>query len=114
VDEAKKKRFLWGVALTCSVSLLFLPTFVSMFLSNSKVTGLAAIAGGMAEVFIEYGIAAVLIGQTVALILLFRSFSKGHWLRSIFSFLSICLSGFMLLLVAFFFWIVWFQSHHIF
>ncbi len=111
MDDAKKERFVWGVALTCSASLLFLPTFASMF-ANSKATGLAVFAGGAAEIFIEYGIAAVLIGQTVALILLFRSFSRGHWLRSTFSLLSICLSGLMLLLVAFFFWAIWVQSHH--
>jgi hypothetical protein len=110
VDEAKKKRFLWGAALTWSVSLLFLANFASMF-SNSKANGLTAVAGEMAEVFVEYGIAAVLIGQTAALVLLFRSFSKAHWLRSAFALLSISLSGLMLLLVAFFFWAIWFQSH---
>jgi len=70
------------------------------------------VAGGLTGLFVVWGIAAILIGQTAAIVLLFRAFSPGHWMRSFFSVLSICFSGLMLLLVGLFFWLTWFQTHH--
>jgi hypothetical protein len=77
-----------------------------------KATGIGALAGGLVELFVLRGIIAIVIGQTAAIVLLFRAFSPGHWLRGLFSVLSICLSGLMLLLVGLFLWFTWFRSHH--
>jgi hypothetical protein len=78
---------------------------------GQKATGLGAVAGGLSELFVVWGIGAILIGQVAAIVLLSRAFSPGHWVRSLFSVLSICLSGFMLLLVGLFFWLSWFRSN---
>lgn len=116
MDELKKKRFLWGVALTWA---FWVPTLIGLSnvfrdMSREKATGLAAVAGGLAEMFVMCGIGATLIGQVAAIVLLFRAFSPGHWTRSLFAVLSIGLSGLMLLFVGLFLWLMWFQSHRTF
>jgi hypothetical protein len=114
LDELKKKWFLWGVALAWAP---WIPTLLGLGYAlivvwGQKATGIGALAGGLAELFVFWGIIAIVIGQTAAIVLLFRAFSPGHWLRSLFSVLSICLSGLMLLLVGLFLWFSWFGSHH--
>jgi hypothetical protein len=116
VDELKKKRFLWGVVLAWAP---WLPIVVGLGhtilgISRQKATGIGAMAGGLNEIFIVWGIGAILIGQVIAIFLLFLAFSPGHWIRSLFSVLSICLSALMLILVGFFLWLSWFQAHHSF
>ena len=115
-SELGRKRFLWGVLLAWAP---WVPTMIGLGsafrgIFSQKATGLGAIAGGLAETFVLCGIAAVLVGQVAAILLLFRAFSPGHWIRSLFSVLSICVSGLMLLLVGFFLWFSWFQTHNTF
>jgi len=81
---------------------------------SRKATGIAAVAGGLAELFVVWGIGAILIAQIAAIVLLFRAFAPGHWLRTLFSLISVCLSGLLLVLVGFFLWSSWFQKHHSF
>jgi hypothetical protein len=81
---------------------------------NSKATGVAAVAGGFAEGYVLVGLAATLICEVGAMALLFRAFSRGHGVRSVFSVLSICVSGLMILLFTLSVWVFWFQSHHAF
>jgi hypothetical protein len=114
VDELKKRRFVWGVFLAWTP---WIPTLVGIGyafrgITEQKATGLGAVAGGLSEIFVLYGIGAILVGQVAAIVLLFRAFSPGHWARSLFSVVSICLSGLMLLLVGLFLWFSWFQTHH--
>jgi hypothetical protein len=114
VDERKKKLFFWGVGLAWAP---WIPTLVGIGytfrgISEQKATGLGAVAGGLSEIFVLYGIGAILVVQIAAIVLLFRAFSPGHWARSFFSVVSICMSGLMLLLVGFFLWFSWFQTHH--
>jgi hypothetical protein len=116
VDNVKTKRFLWGVALAW---VPWIPIGIGLgnalaSLSRQKATGIGVVAGGLTELFVVWGIGAVLIGQVVAIILLCRAFSPGHRMRGLFSVLSICLSGLMLLLVGLFLWLSWFQKHHSF
>jgi hypothetical protein len=115
VEELKKKRFLWGMLLAWAG---WIPTLIgigSTFkgISEQKATGLGAVAGGLSEMFVLWGIGAALVGQAVAIVLLIRALSPGHWVGSLFSVLSICLSGFTLLLVFLFMWLTWFQVHRI-
>jgi hypothetical protein len=116
VDELKKKRFLWGALLAWAP---WIPILIGLGdaligISRQKATGIGAVAGGLTELFVVWGIGAILIGQVAAMVLLFRAFSPGHWMRSLFSVLSICLSALMLLLVGLFLWLSWFQAHHAF
>jgi hypothetical protein len=115
-DELKKRRFLWGVVLAWTP---WLPILIGLGhtllgISRQKATGIGAVAGGVTELFVVWGIAAILIGQVTAISFLFRAFSAGHWMRSLLSVLSICLSGLMLILLGLFLWLSWFQAHHSF
>jgi hypothetical protein len=116
VDELTKKRFLWGVVLAWAPWVPILVGLIHTLLgiSRQKATGIGAVAGGLTEIFVVWGIGAILIGQVVAIILLFRAFTSGHWIRSFFSIVSICLSALMLVLIGLFLWLSWFQKHHSF
>lgn len=115
-DERKQKRFLWGVALAWAPWIPMMISLGYLFrgVSNSKATGLAAVAGGFAEMYVLVGLAATLICEVSAMALLFRAFSQGHGIRSAFSVLSICMSGLMILLFCLSLWLFWFASHHAF
>jgi hypothetical protein len=113
VDELKKKRFVWGLLLAWAP---WIPTLVGIgyglrSISKEHATGIGAVVGGLSEIFVLWGIGAALVGQVAAIVLLCRALSPGHWARSLFSVLSICLSGFTLLLVFLFVWLTWFQVH---
>jgi hypothetical protein len=114
VDELRKRRFLWGVVLVWApwIPILIGIGYTLRGILEQKATGLGAVAGGLSELFVVWGIGAILISQVAAIVLLFRAFSPGYSVRSLFSGLSICFSGLMLLLVGLFFWLSWFQTHH--
>jgi hypothetical protein len=114
VDDVKHKRFLWGVALAWAPSI---PTMIGLGyalrgIGGSSATGVGVVAGGFAEGYVLVGMAATLICEAVAMVLLFRAFSPGHGLRAAFSALSICVSGLMLLLFCLSVWLLWFESRH--
>jgi hypothetical protein len=97
-DELKKRRFLWGVAWLGTV----LPILIGLGHAFKTEGNWDRRGAGGTELFVVWGIAAMLIGQVAAIVLLSRAFSPGHWMRSLLSVLSICLSGLMLILWAFF------------
>jgi len=114
VDELKKRRFLWGMVLAWAP---WIPILIGLGnaligISRQKAAGIGAVAGGLTELFVVWGIGAVVVGQVTAIFLLFRAFSPGDWMRGLFCVLSICLSALMLLLVGLFFWLSWSQAHH--
>jgi hypothetical protein len=115
-DELKERRFLWGVALAWapSIPMIIGLGYALVGIGNSKATGLAAVAGGFVEMYVFIGLAATLICEVGAMVLLFRAFSRGHGVRSAFSVLSICVSSLTLLLFCLALWLFWFQSHHTF
>lgn len=116
MDDLKQKRFLWGVALAWGPWIPTMIGFTNAFrgISNTKATGLAAVAGGIAETYVLVGLATTLICEVSAMVLLFRAFSRGHEVRSAFSVLSICMSGLMILVFGLSLWLFWFESHHTF
>jgi biopolymer transport protein ExbB/TolQ len=100
-DAVLQKRFLCGVALAWAP---WVPTIIGLGyvfrgVWQSKATGIAAIAGGLAEGFVWWGVVAMIIGQVTAIVLMARTFSGGRWIRNLLSALSICMSGLMLILV---------------
>jgi hypothetical protein len=112
--DLKTKRFLWGVGLVWAP---WIPTLIGIghalrAILGQKATGIGAVAGGVTELFITWGIGAILIGQVAAIVLLFRGFSPAHWVRGVFSVLSIALSALTLLLVLLFLWSLWFRIPH--
>ena len=78
-DDIKRKRFLWGVCLAWTPFLFFIPTVASAFngIAREKATGLAAVAGGLAEFFSTFGLVATLVFE-VAAIILFCAHSPAH------------------------------------
>jgi hypothetical protein len=117
-DDIRRKRFLWGVCLAWTPFLfLIIPTAIGIFsafrgMSREKATGLAVLAGGFREFLSTFGLAAVLAFEVAAFILLLRTFSGARPVRALFSVLSICCSGFMLIILGLFLWTVFFLSHH--
>jgi len=70
VEELKKKRFLWGVLLAWAP---WIPTLIGIGyafrgISEQKATGLGAVAGGLVEVFVVWGIGTMIISQVAAII----------------------------------------------
>jgi hypothetical protein len=116
-DDLKRKRFLWGVCLAWTPFLLLvIPTALGIFgalrgIAKEKATGLAAVAGGLMEFFSTFGLAATLVFEVAAIILLLRAFSGGRPVRALFSLISICCSGFMLTILSLFLWFFVFRSH---
>jgi len=111
-DELKQKRFLWGVALAWAP---WIPTMIGLSsafrgTSNTKATGLGVAVGGLVEMYVMVGLAATMICEVSAMVLLFRAFSAGHGVRSAFSALSICMSGLMILLFCLSLWLFWSTS----
>jgi hypothetical protein len=116
-DDIKRKRFLWGVCLAWTPFLfLIIPTAVGLSsafrgISREKATGLAAVVGGLVEFFSTFGLAAILVFEVAAIILLLRTFSGGRPVRALFSVISICCSGFMLTILCLFLWLFVIRSH---
>ena len=98
------------VSLGNSISLDSIPSVDRRVLkhvsgiSEQKATGLGAVAGGLAETYLTFGIIVTLVSELAAIVLLIRSFSRGHLRRSSVAVLSICWSILMLLLFALFVW----------
>ncbi len=106
-DALSKKHFWWGLLLAWAP---WVPTLISLGylfigISNSKATGLSAVAGGILELLVWWGLAAILISQIAAIVWLCRSFSSTHILRSLIAAASIVASAVTLSLIcAFLFW----------
>ena len=81
-------------------------------IANSKATGLAVVAGDVAEALALAGLMTLIASQAVAIAWLSRSFSRDHWSRNVVSALSISLSGLTLLMVGGVLWFLWFHARH--
>jgi len=76
---------------------------------SQKATGICAVAGGVAESLILWGLVSMIACQVVAMIWLVRSISRGHLMRSVVSVASVCASAVFLLLMGVFIWLAWFH-----
>jgi hypothetical protein len=106
-----RTRFLEGALLAwIPVLFVFIATFVTAFrgLSSQKATGLGAVAGGFAEGLVIFGFAVMVASEIVAVVLLSRSISRTHAVRTFFSVVSI---GASVVLLAFTGALLWFVPH---
>jgi hypothetical protein len=89
--ESKTKGFLWGTALTWTLSIPFIIGIFHSFrgISEQKATGVGAIVGGLEAGYATFGLILGLLLPVVAIVLLMRSFSSGHRVRALFSVLYI-------------------------
>ncbi len=116
MEDVNKRRVCWGALLAW---IPWVPILIGLGMTlrgiaKQKATGIGAVAGGLNELFVVWGIGAIFIGQVAAIVLLCRAFSAGHVIRNLFCAVTICLSGMLLLLVGLFLWLSWFQAHHSF
>jgi hypothetical protein len=106
-DERKRKNFLWGTALTWTLSIPLIIGVANGFkgISEQKATGLGAVAGGLAEAYGTLGLILAFVMPIAAIVLLVKSFSGGHRTRAIFSLLYICWSALTLAFAGLFVWV---------
>lgn len=111
--NVNQKRFRWALVVAWApwIPMLFGLGRLFIGIGNSKATGLAAVAGGMVDMLVLWGLVTLIIAQVVAIIWLLRSFSKNDVFRNLISSVSIGASGFTLLLLVGFFWLTRYLAH---
>lgn len=116
LEAAQKRKFWWGTLLAWAPLILgLLPAFISAFrsLSSEKAIGLGGLAGGFLGAFTAFGLLMTLVFEGSAIALLLRTFSKEHFARNLFSFVSLCASGFMIFSLGLFLWFfLGYLPHH--
>jgi hypothetical protein len=112
--DRQRKSFFWGTVLTGTLSIPLIIVFFNAFrgISAEKATGLAAVAGGLAEAYVTLGVLLSLGLPVVAIILLLRSLSAGHPTRALISILCICACALTLALASLFVWAVLIYPPH--
>ena len=97
-DIRPRKWFMWGMILASLPTILLILSFVMVLpeISNQKQTGLGAIAGGITEMVTTAGLAVMFLIPVIAIVLLAKSFSGGHGIRSVVAGLSIAWSALVL------------------
>jgi hypothetical protein len=100
VYDRRKAWFLWGMVLVGTSSILFLGMFFNAFrgMAQDKATGLAAVAGGLTEAYVTFGLILTFVLPIASVVLLGRSLSGANRMRKLFSLLFIVWSSFIFLL----------------
>jgi hypothetical protein len=109
LDRDKKKRwFLWGLAFAWIPLLPMMIGIVNAFkgMSENKATGLTAVAGGWTEGYVTFGLMLSVLLPLAAIVLLAKSSSSLHPMRTLVSWFSICWSVLALLLSGLSVWIL--------
>ena len=73
-------------------------------IATQKQTGLGAVAGGLSEMAVTFGLVVIVGSQVAAIVMLLRTLSSGHPIRTIVAIISICCSGVLLLALGLFLW----------
>jgi hypothetical protein len=103
--DPKRSRFLYGILFAwvpCLPFFVGIARDVIAAAGSNKATGLGAIAGGLSEAFLTL----VPLSAVAAIVLLARSFARGHWLRSIVAVISMLWSALVLFLLVAFTWVL--------
>jgi hypothetical protein len=114
MDEVRRKRLLWGMLLAWAPGI---PLIIGPFnnfkeFSREKATGVAAVVGGMAEIYGTTGPVLTFLLEVAAIIFLARALSGAAWSGSAVSVISIAFSGFMITLAGLFLCRVMFTPYH--
>lgn len=94
--------FVRGLVFAWIPLLLFMvPAAMEMFrgVSGQKATGLGAVAGGLTNGLVIFGIVAIVACEVYGVVLLARSFSRDHVATSFLALISIVFAALVLLLV---------------
>jgi hypothetical protein len=113
MDDPKRNRFLWGILLAWSTLPPVTYGCANSFrgISEQKAIGLGAIAGGLAEGLVPYGMLLTVVAQISGIVLLVRGFSSEHTGRIVVTVASICWSVLTLFLIGMLVWI-WLRFPH--
>jgi hypothetical protein len=106
--DINRKNFVWGVLLAWSPIALFVVSMVRAMIemSGQRTSGLGAVAGGLSEVLVTYGLLISFASQILAIVLLVRAISEGQSAgRTAVAVISICSAGMVLLMCGA---VVWF------
>jgi len=106
LQEVSERGFRRGLALAWIPSIPLVLAILNSFhrMSEQKATGLGAIAGGLAEVYLPFVILLTLGVEVAAIVFLIRSFSRPHLGRTLVSVFSIAWS---MLVIASFALLIW-------
>jgi len=110
VEVTQKKRFRYGLVLAwVPLTFFIVPAAIGIIralaqVSNEKATGLAAVAGGFAEVAATFGLVVIIASEVVAIAMLVRTFSRSHMARNFIAIFSVGCSGLLLLVLGLFLW----------
>jgi len=97
-DNRVRRQFLSGLFLSWSFPTVLLVTIVPLFLRERR-SGIGAVAGGLWESLVNFGLLAAIAFQVGAIILLLRAFrGDKSLLRGFLSVLSICCASIVLVL----------------
>jgi hypothetical protein len=109
IGDGKRRWFFWGIALALLPSLPTLIGLTNAFsgIVSTKATGLAAVAGGLAETYVTCGLLTTLILPVVAIVCLVKSCSRDRALRTAIAVLSIAWSALLLAIFGFGAWLYW-------
>jgi hypothetical protein len=110
LEITQKKRFRYGLLLAWVPLLFFIvPTAIGIIraiaqVSSEKATGLAVVAGGVAEVASTFGLLVIVASEVVGIVMLVRTSSRNHLIRTVVAIASVVCSGLLLLVLGLFLW----------
>ena len=98
--EWKNRRFILGIVLAAVTFVPFGIAFVDGLrtVSEAKTTGLGAVAGGLSEFYVMFGLAVVVAVSVLAIVLLIKSFSPEEPIRMLGSIIGITWCGLVVFL----------------
>lgn len=105
-EERKRTLFLWGIAFSFIPLIPFSVGLLKFLepMSEQKAIGVGAVAGGMADAYLVFGIILTVALPLAGIVLLVRSLSKAHRMRSALSLVCICWSALTVALAGLFAW----------
>src|SRR5689334_22663080 len=104
-ETASAKRLRLGLLLTWIPLLFFIvPTAIGIInalvhIATKKEMGLGAVAGGFTEMLVTFGLISIVGSQITAIVMLLRTLSRSHPIRTMVAIFSICCSGLLLAMV---------------
>ena len=104
-----KNRFRWGLLLAWIPLLFFIiPSAIGSLVWIKNATGLAAVAGGFSEVLATFGLVVAVGSEVAAIVMLLRTLSRDHLMRTALAVISVCCSVVLLGVVGF----LWLTTIH--
>src|SRR6266576_6131909 len=109
-ETTTAKRVRAGLLLVWIPLLFFIvPTAIGIIdalaqIATQKQTGLGAVAGGFTEMVVTFGLVVIVGSQVAAIVMLLRTLSRSHPIRTTIAIFSVCCSGVFLLALGLILW----------